>query len=374
VGPRPRFDIGEIVRRFRPALEARHRLAPGQKKVLTAIARCRTAALGGHKLVCEHGDFEQISYNSCRDRHCPKCQALAQEKWIAARSRRILPIGHFHVVFTLPAELRILARFKPAVVYQALLRAAADTLLELGKTRKGLTFGLTLILHTWTRELAFHPHVHVLVSAGGLALNGDSFVRLKHRYLFPGTMLGSVFRGKVLAALGAHRDGDGFPELEGAAYGRLVASVADKDWVVHVKKPFRKSTHVIQYLGRYTHRVGIANSRLLEVTDEQVTFRTKFGRTATLEPVEFLARLVQHVLPPGFRKIRHAGLYASAQPKGLLEQARQALGDAKVKLPDSPVAWLEKEMRACPICGGMLHRIRLEPAASRAPPDTEPPC
>jgi len=374
VGPRPRFDIGEIVRQFRPALEARHRLAPGQKKVLTAIARCRTAALGGHKLVCEHGDFEQISYNSCRDRHCPKCQALAQEKWIDARSRRILAIGHFHVVFTLPAELRILARLKPAVVYQALLRAAADTLLALGKTRKGLTFGLTLILHTWTRELAFHPHVHVLVSAGGLALEGGRFIRLKHGYLFPKGMLGEVFRGKMLAALGAHRDADGFPELEGVAYGRLVASVKDKDWVVHVKKPFRKSSHVIQYLGRYTHRVGIANSRLLEVTDDRVTFRTKFGRTATLEPVEFLARLVQHVLPPGFRKIRHAGLYASAQPSGLLEQARQALGDTKVKLPDSPVAWLEKEMRACPVCGGMLHRTRLEPANSRAPPDTEPPC
>lgn len=374
MGPRPRFDIGEIVRKHRPALEARHRLAPGQKKVLTAISRCRTAALGGHKLVCEQGDYERIAYNSCRDRHCPKCQALAQEKWIAARSRRILAIGHFHVVFTLPAELRAMARLHPKVVYQTMLRAVADTLLELGRTRKGLTFGLTLILHTWTRELAFHPHVHVLVSAGGLALDGSGFIRLKHRYLFPGAMLGKVFRGKVLAALGAHRDADGFPELEGAAYGRLVASVKDKDWVAHVRKPFRKSSHVLQYLGRYTHRVGIANSRLLEVTDEQVTFRTKFGRTATLDPVEFLARLVQHVLPPGFRKIRHAGLYASAQPGGLLAQATQALGEAKPDPPPSPVTWLEKEMRACPVCGGVLHRIRLESAATRAPPATEIPC
>lgn len=371
---RPRFDIGEIVRKHRPDLEARHRLAPGQKKVLTAISRCRTAALGGHKLVCEQGDYERIAYNSCRDRHCPKCQALAQERWIAARSRRILALGHFHVVFTLPAELRILARLHPKVVYQAMLRAVAETLLDLGRTRKGLTFGLTLILHTWTRELAFHPHVHVLVSAGGLSLDGGSFIRLKHRYLFPGAMLSEVFRGKVLAALGAHREKGGFPELERAAYGRLVASVADKDWVAHVRKPFRKSSHVLQYLGRYTHRVGIANSRLLEVTDEQVTFRTKHGRTATLEPVEFLARLVQHVLPPGFRKIRHAGLYASAQAGGLLEQARQALGEVKAKPPASTVPRLEKEMRACPVCGGMLHRIRLEAATARAPPATEPPC
>ena len=374
MGPRPRFDLGEIVRKHRPALEARHRLAPGQKKVLTAIGRCRTAALGGHKLVCEHGDYERIEYNSCRDRHCPKCQALAQEKWIAARSRRILPIGHFHVVFTLPAELRFLALLHPAVVYQALLRAAADTLLELGKTRKGLTFGLTLILHTWTRELAFPPHVHVLASAGGLALDGGSFIHLKHRYLFPLEMLGEVFRGKVLAALGANRDAGGFPELEEVDYARLIAQVKHKRWIAYVKKPFRKSSHVLHYLGRYTHRVGIANSRLLEVTDEQVTFHTKHGRTATLEPVEFLARLVQHVLPPGFRKIRHAGLYASAQPGALLDQARQALGDAKATVPASPVTWLEQEMRACPVCGGMLHRIRLEPSAPRAPPEVDSPC
>ncbi|HTH40390.1 MAG TPA: IS91 family transposase [Rhodocyclaceae bacterium] len=374
MGPRPQFDIGGIVRQHRPALEARHRLAPGQKKVLTAISRCRTAALGGHKLVCEHGDYERIAYNSCRDRHCPKCQALAQEKWIAARSRRILAIGHFHVVFTLPAELRALARLHPAIVYQAMLRAVANTLLELGRTRKGLTFGLTLILHTWTRELGHHPHVHVLLSAGGLSLDGSRFIQLKHSYLFPLEMLGEVFRGKVLAALGAARDAGKFPERTEAAYARLIAQVKDKHWIAYVKKPFRKSSHVLQYLGRYTHRVGMANSRLVDVADEQVTFRTKHGRTATLEPVEFLYRLVQHVLPPGFRKIRHAGLYASAQQEGLLDQARQALGDAKTTAPASPVTWLEQEMRACPVCGGILHRIRLEPTASRAPPEADPPC
>jgi len=374
VGPRPRFDIGEIVRKHRPALEARHRLGPVQKKVLTAISRCRTAALGGHKLVCENGDFEQHAYNSCRDRHCPKCQALAQEKWIAARSRRILAIGHFHVVFTLPAELRALARLHPAVVYQAMLRAVADTLLELGRTRKGLTFGLTLILHTWTREMAFHPHVHVLVSAGGLSLDGGRFIRLKHRYLFPLKMLGKVFRGKVLAALGAARDGGKFPERSESAYAQLIAQVKKKQWIAYVKKPFRKSTHVLQYLGRYTHRVGIANSRLVDVTDDQVTFRTKFGRTATLEPVEFLHRLVQHVLPPGFRKIRHAGLYASVQAGGMLDKARQALGEAKLPPPEAPVTWLEQQMHACPICGGVVRRIRLEPTAPRAPPEAKAPC
>ena len=371
---RPPFDVGEIVRKHLPTLEGRRRLSPMQKKVMTAISRCRTALLGGHKLVCEHGDYERIAYNSCRDRHCPKCQALAQEKWIAARGQKILGIGHFHVVFTLPAELRALARRHPAAVYQAMLRSVSDTLLELGKSRKGLTFGLTMILHTWTRELAFHPHVHVLVSAGGLALAGDGFIRLKHRYLFPGAMLGKVFRGKVLAALGAHQKGGGFPELPETAYARLVSTVADKDWVVYVKRPFRKSSHVLQYLGRYTHRVGIANSRLVDVTDDHVTFRTKHGRTATLDPVEFIDRLAQHVLPKGFRKIRHTGLYAPAHSTGLLERAKNALGDTKTKPVASPVSWLEKEMGACPICGGMIHWIRLEAATSRAPPTSESPC
>jgi hypothetical protein len=374
VGPRPRFDIGEIARQHRPALEVRHRLASGQKKVLTAISRCRTAALGGHRLVCEHGDYERIAYNSCRDRHCPKCQALAQEKWITARSRRILAIGHFHVVFTLPAELRALARRHPAVVYQAMLRAAADTLLELGRTRKGLTFGLTLILHTWTRDLATHPHVHVLVSAGGLSLDGGNFIRLRHRYLFPLEMLGKVFRGKVLATLGTARDAGKFKERTEAAYAGLIAQVKEKRWIAYVKMPFRKASHVLQYLGRYTHRVGIANSRLVEVTDDQVTFRTKHGLTATLEPIEFLHRLLQHVLPPGFRKIRHAGLYASARPGGLLDLARQALGDTRDKAPASPVTWLEQQMHVCPVCGGMIHRIRLEPTAPRAPPEVGIPC
>ncbi|BDU76186.1 hypothetical protein METESE_11440 [Mesoterricola sediminis] len=278
------------------------------------------------------------------------------------------------MVFTLPAELRSLARLHPAVVYQAMLRAVADTLLELGRTRKGLTFGLTLILHTWTRELAFHPHVHVLVSAGGLGLDGSSFIRLKHRYLFPLKMLGDVFRGKVLAALGAARDSGKFPERTEAAYAQLIAQVKEKRWIAYVKRPFRKSAHVLQYLGRYTHRVGIANSRLMDVTNDQVTFRTKFGRTASLEPVAFLHRLVQHVLPQGFRKIRHAGLYASAKPGGPLDQARQALGETTLPPSPPPETWLEQQMRACPVCGGMVRRVRLEPTAPRAPPMDEAQC
>jgi len=363
VGPRPRFDIGEIVRKFRPALEARHRLAPGQKKVLTAISRCRTAALGGHKLVCERGDFEQISYNSCRDRHCPKCQALAQEKWIAARSRRILAIGHFHVVFTLPAELRILARLKPAVVYQALLRAAADTLLELGKTRKGLTFGLTLILHTWTRELHFHPHVHVLISAGGLALDGASFKRIKEKFLLHLTPLTALFKKLMMKALRRLQD-EGVFGMTKDAFGSLMVSLAGQKWRVYLKKAFKCAAFVLKYLGRYTHRIGISNSRLVAVTTEQVTFRSKDGRTVTLAPVAFLQRLVQHVLPERFKKIRHLGLYAA--PK-LLAQAKEHLG-AQATPTAPPATWQEillaltgVDATRCKGCGSPLYHTTLLP-------------
>jgi hypothetical protein len=369
---RPRFDIADIVRQHRKALETRYHLNRQQRRVLTAIGQCRTAALGGHKEVCEHGDFERIAYNSCRNRHCPKCQALAQERWIAARCERLLDVGHSHGVFTLPSELRPLALWHPAEVYGAMFRAVTDTLLELGRTRLGVTLGLTLILHTWTRELGFHVHLHVLVTAGGLALDGSGFVHIRHGYLFPLAMMGAVFRAKMLHELGLLRTQGEFPEFTDGAYGALMAPLADKGWIVYAKKPFRRSAHVVEYLGRYTHRVGIANSRLQVVTPEQVTFATKHGQTASLHPVEFLRRLVQHVLPSGFHKIRHAGLYGSARPGGLLERAKTFVGayrrtkDAKVRLEQ-----LERANRTCPVCGGVLRRMPLPPA-SRSPPPAAP--
>jgi hypothetical protein len=369
---RPRFDIADIVRLHRDALEARYRLNRQQRRVLTDIGQCRTAALGGHKEVCENGDFERIAYNSCRNRHCPKCQALAQERWIAARCERLLDLGHVHGVFTLPSELRPLAQWHPAEVYGAMFRAVTDTLLELGRTRLGVTLGLTLILHTWTRELGFHVHLHVLVTAGGLALDGSGFVRLRHGYLFPLGMMGVVFRAKMLHELGLLREKGDFPEFTDGAYGALMAPLANKSWIVYAKKPFRRSAHVVEYLGRYTHRVGIANSRLQAVTPDQVTFGTKHDRTASLHPMEFLRRLVQHVLPPGFHKIRHAGLYASARPGGLLEQARAFIGAyRRTRKAKARLEQLERARRTCPTCGGELRRTPLSPAC-RAPPTATP--
>ena len=361
---RPRYDIADIVRAHRAGLEARQFLSRGQKRVLTAIGRCRTAALGGHLEVCTGCGREHPVYNSCRNRHCPKCQAAAQQKWIDARTERILNVPHFHLVFTLPSELKPLARRHSAAVYNALFRATSELLLELGRTRLKAILGLTLVLHTWTRDLRFHPHVHVLATAGGLSLNGKRFVHSWKDYLFPVEVMGRLLRGKMLETLRVlHRKG-AFPELGKRAFGRLMAGLAaHRCWVVYAKAPFRRSQHVLSYLGRYTHRVGIANSRLLDVGPGHVTFRTRGKGTATLHPVDFLSRFVQHILPDGFHKIRHAGLYASPSQ---LERARTLLPIPRTKPAEQSGT---EESSRCPHCGALIQRIRL----ARAPP-SEGPC
>jgi len=382
---RQRFEMADIVRRHRPALEAEQHLSRAQRRVLNDIEQCRTAALGGHRELCRSCGHEHVHYHSCGNRHCPKCQALAQERWIAARTERLLPVGHFHVVFTLPSELRALARYRPREVFGALFAAASETLLELGTSRLQARLGITMVLHTWTRELGFHPHVHGIVSAGGLALDGSSWRPSSPQYLFPAKqVMSKLLRGKMMSALRAAYarrafDGfDGFQDPEG--FERLMSRLAATNWVVYAKEPFRKVDHVLRYLGRYTHRVAIANSRLVEVTAEAVTFRTKDGKTITLSPVEFLRRFVQHVLPGRFHKIRHYGLYAGAhaRPGGLLERARSLLAPAPVIAAAPPhvaTSWQDllrrltgRDVTRCPRCGGPLRRYSVLPASSRAPP------
>lgn len=378
--PRPRYDIADIVRAHRQDLEKQHWISRPQKRVLTAISRCRTAALGGHLEVCTDCGQKHPAYNSCRNRHCPKCQALAQQKWIDARAARILALRHFHLVFTPPSELRPLAMRHPVEVYTALFRCVSELLLELGRTRLKARLGLTMVLHTWTRDLRFHPHIHVLATAGGLSLDGQRFIHVRKDFLFHVKVMGRLLRGKMLDALRKLQRNGAFPELSPMAFNRLMASLAaHKSWVVYAKAPFHKSQHVLSYLGRYTHRVGIANSRLVDVSAHHVTFRTKHGQTATLHPVEFLRRFIQHVLPDGFHKIRHAGLYASAQPGGLLEQARCLLvsripkGDTekamlpRLKASKEPEPDLTDQPRRCPHCGGLILRLPLT-ALARSPP------
>lgn len=373
---RTRFDIGDIVRAHRDALDAAHPLGRAQRRVLTDMAQCRTAALGGHLDRCVECDYERPAYNSCRNRHCPKCQALPQEVWIAKRREVMLDVGHFHLVFTLPAQLRPLAKFAPELIYNTLLSASAETLRELAAKNRGVTLGVTTVLHTWTRALEFHPHVHALVTAGGLAHASRSWTRVGGRYLFSIKVMGKLLRGKVMAALRrAHADGrfTGFDAfIDPLGFELLMTKIAKLSWNVYAKAPFKKSQHVLDYLGRYTHRVGIANSRLLAVSDDAVTFRTKGDGVLTLPPVEFLRRFVQHVLPDKFHKIRHYGLYAGGAGAALLVARKLVGGLASPTVRPRTVlellvALTGLDISRCPqCCAQLLHKPLADDA--RHPP------
>lgn len=376
VGERAKLEVADIVCTHRAELEATHWVTLEQRRVLSAMALCRTAALGGHLDVCRSCHLERSSYNSCRNRHCPKCQALAQERWIAARAEKLLPVGHFHAVFTVPSELRSLAQRAPRAVYDALFHAASETLQELGRTRVDATLGITMVLHTWTRELHHHPHVHAIVTAGGLTDSGWKPMSLK--YLFPVDVMGEMLRGKMQTRLRElHRAGE-LPETN-ASLERLMQQLEEHDsWVVYVKKAFRHAEHVLKYLGRYTHRVAISNSRLVSIDHDRVMFRTKNGKVITLESVEFLRRFVQHVLPKGFQKIRHYGLYASAANDSL-QQAHTLLhssdSDEIRDNIDRMRTWQTalkeltgRDVNVCPKCGGQVEHQPLASQA-RAPPE-----
>lgn len=310
-----------------------------ERRVLSALGLCRTAALGGHYDQCSTCGFQRPSYNSCRNRHCPKCQALAQHRWIEARRKRLLPVHYFHVVFTVPCELRALFRAERRRLCSLLMRVAASTLLELGHDDRhlGAQLGLTAVLHTWSRDLSWHPHVHCVVTGGGLGPDGG-WVSTHPGFLFPVRVLSRLFRGKLLAALD-DRYQRGALELRGSlaalrdagTWSSLLGRLYDKDWVVYCKPPFDGADSVYAYLGRYTHRIGLSNRRLLDVTDERVTFRTRGRKSTALPPLVFLRRYLQHVLPRGFVRIRHYGLLASANVGSRLVRARE-----QFRPPDSP--------------------------------------
>ncbi|MBA2321518.1 MAG: IS91 family transposase [Deltaproteobacteria bacterium] len=360
---RNRFSVADIFHRHGGAyLHGHPELSHAQVKALAAARDCRTAALGGHLQACDKCGHERPVYNSCRDRHCPTCQAMKQERWIAQRMARILDVPAFHVVFTIPSELRRLVLSNQTVMYDLLLAAAADTLQILGRDRLGARLGITAVLHTWSRKMLLHPHVHCIVTAGGLALDRSSWIAGNARYLFPVAVMRKLFQGKFLAGLQTARSMGALhvPDdlVSRRAWTAFKAGLHGRPWVVYAKRPLGGPRHIYRYLGRYTHRVAISSSRLLAVSDDRVRFRTRGDRHVDLAPCEFLRRYLLHVLPPGFRKIRHYGLYApGGLGAGRLRRARELLAVAEDAAPaPAEPSWaalaerLVATLRQCPHC------------------------
>jgi len=379
-------EVADIFRAHGAVYRQQRVLTPDQARVMRAIEACRTPALGGHLDVCERCGHEQPSYNSCRDRHCPKCQSLAQARWIDGRMERLLPVHYFHVVLTLPPSLRPVARRNQRAVYKLLFEAASEALLTLGgdEKRLGGELGITAVLHTWTRELEYHPHLHCIVTGGGLSPDGLTWRPARRKYLFPIRVLSLLFRRLFLEGLArAHDKGD--VRLDEGDLTTLIKTLSAIDWVVYVKPPFGGPEQVFRYLGRYTHRVGISNQRLLSMDEHGVRFATKNGQTITLPPQEFIRRFLLHVLPPGFVKIRHYGLWAAGHvhtrlcaARGLLatnEPPAQPPSVAEVQEQlDDDNTWQQRLLRLagidvtrCPRCGQgtMVSRPLGEPSAVR---------
>jgi hypothetical protein len=357
--------VADILRDVAPRFLASRSVRPEQAAALRAISRCRTAELGGRAEQCLECGSTIYLYNSCRNRHCPRCQWAAQERWIEARQARLLDTHYFHVVLTLPSELRPLALSNPRRIYALLFRSASRTLIELGRDPKwlGADLGVTMVLHTWARNLTLHPHVHCLVTGGGLSLDGNEWVPAPSHFLFPVHVVGALFRGKFLAGLRGLRAAKQLSFAGAAAvyaadkdFGALTNKLFAKKWIVYSKAPMGGPHHVINYLGRYTHRVAISDHRLLDYTKGRVTLTTRGDATATLSADEFTRRFLLHVLPKGFMKIRHYGLFASANVNTKGATARQLLNLAPPNVGDTPTSEVSSEADQpppgrCQVCG-----------------------
>ena len=355
---RPPVEVADILRIHGDCFREQNRswLGYQQLSVLRAIAACRTAALGGHLDFCSRCDLHAISYNSCRNRHCPKCQAQARQRWLARREQDLLPVPYFHVVFTLPHALNPLCQRYPRLLYDLLFRASAQTMLEVAADPKhlGAKIGFLSILHTWGQNLRLHPHLHCVIPAGGFDPSYSRWVHPKYAFFLPVKVLSRVFRGKYLALLQ--------PELRKRRIdypSTLVRALLKDDWVVYAKPAFGDPTRVLRYLGRYTHRVAISNQRLLSFDGHRVSFRWKDyahgnkQRIMTLSASEFLRRFCQHVLPRGFVRIRHFGYLASAHRTSLLALARLQL-DCQ-PLPSSHLTNSPLAIWRCPRCGANMN-------------------
>ena len=373
---RASIEVADIFRAAGPAYRAMHagHLSLHQLKIMSAIEQCRTAALGGHVEACEDCGHWRVAYNSCRNRHCPRCQGAAARTWLAEREADLLPVGYFHVVFTLPAEVSAIAFHNKALLYDLLFKAASETMQIIAADPKhlGARIGFTAVLHTWGSALTHHPHVHMIVPGGGISLDGERWVSARPAFLLPVRVLGALFRRLFLTRLIALHQaaqlrfyGDMAGLADRRAFLRYLSPVRKKRWVVYAKPPFAGPEAVLAYLSRYTHRVAISNSRILRFDEQGVTFRYKDYRRGgadrqqvmTLSPDEFIRRFLLHVLPRGFHRIRHYGLLAAATRKAHLEHARQLLAVAPPAKDDTPVEPPDPRP-LCPCCGG--HMVIIE--------------
>jgi hypothetical protein len=380
---RPRLEVGDVFRRYGDAYRQQHAgsLSRDQLRVMRAIERCRTAALGGHVEQCDQCHFQRIAYNSCGDRHCPKCQSLARAQWIEDRQAELLDTQYFHVVFTVPEQIAAIAYQNKEVMYSILFRATSETLRTIAADPEhlGAEIGLFAVLHTWGQNLMFHPHLHCVVPGGGISPDGKRWIPCRPDFFLPVRVLSRLFRRLFLELLEkAFEDGQlkffsSLQELEDRkTFIRYLTPLRKKEWVVYAKKPFPGSQQVLDYVGRYTHRVAISNNRILNIEDRQVTFRYKDYRhgsqqkTMTLSADEFIRRFLLHVLPESFHRIRYYGFLGNRYRKEKLEQCRQLLGMVP-REPASPTEVAELDYRdryqaltgsslwECPAC----HRGRM---------------
>jgi hypothetical protein len=388
---RPALEVADVFRAHGPAWRQAQQghLSLRQLQVMSAIEQCRSAALGGHVLRCAACAQVQIAYNSCRNRHCPKCQAGAARRWLEARQADLLPLDYYHLVFTLPAPISAIAYTNKTVIYDLLFEVAAATLRTIAADPKhlGAQIGVTLVLHTWGSALTHHPHLHGIVPGGGLSADGDRWVACRPGFFLPVRVLSRLFRRRFLEKLAtAHHTGrlQFFAEhaalADATTFAEWLAPLRNVEWVVYAKRPFAGPAAVLAYLSRYTHRVAISNQRLLALDERGVTFRWKDYRakgrtrykTMTLRADEFIRRFLLHVLPSGFHRIRHYGLLANAGRREHLAHARELLHVAPVAEPhstDAPVANVQPTF-ICPHCGAALIIIEIFARGQpiRAPP------
>jgi hypothetical protein len=390
---RAELEIADVFRRYGPAWRAEHagHVSLAQLKVMSAIETCRTAALGGHVEGCQDCGHTRVAYNSCRNRHCPKCQGNAARAWLAAREADLLPVGYFHVVFTLPAEVAAIAFQNKALVYDLLFRTASEAMLTIAADRRhlGARIGITAVLHTWGSAMTHHPHIHMIVPGGGLSHDGQRWVPSRPAFLLPVRVLSALFRRLFLTRLielhdedHLHFFGDQAGLRDRPAFLRHLAPVWKTRWVVYAKPPFAGPEAVLAYLSRYTHRVAISNRRLVSLDASGITFRYKDyrhdgaarHRTMTLDAGEFIRRFLLHVLPKGFHRIRHYGLFASAGRKANVARARELLAVPAALAAPTPATAAQpaapEPRPPCPCCGGRMIVVEIFTgiAQPRGPP------